>query len=74
MKKSEDKKALANIIMLLNGNINAIKFLGGCRKMILDAERKATEGEGLKILVPKQMLQRLPIANAHVQANNTSEK
>ena len=31
MKKSEDKKALANIIMLLNGNINAIIFLGGCR-------------------------------------------
>ena len=42
--------------------------------MILDAERKATEGEGLKILIPKQMFQRLPIAIAHVQTNNTSEK
>ena len=42
--------------------------------MILDAKRKATKGEGLKILIPKQMLQRLPIEIAHVQANNTSEK
>ena len=42
--------------------------------MILDAERKATEGEGLKILIPKQMFQRLPIAIADVQTNNTSEK
>ena len=30
-------------------------------------------GEGLKILTPKQMLQRLPIALAQVKAGNTSE-
>ena len=30
-------------------------------------------GEGLKILSPKQMLQRLPIALAQVKAGNTSE-
>ena len=28
---------------------------------------------GLKVLTPKQMLQRLPIALAQVKANNTSE-
>ena len=34
---------------------------------------KATKGEGLKILTPKQMLQRLPIALALVKAGNTSK-
>ena len=45
--------------------------------MILDAARKSnenkTEGKGLKILTPKQMLQRLPIALAQVKAGNNSE-
>ena len=31
------------------------------------------EGKGLKILTPKQMLQRLPIAPAQVKAGNNSE-
>ena len=30
-------------------------------------------GKGLKILTPKEMLQRLPIALAQVKAGNTSE-
>ena len=30
-------------------------------------------GKGLKILTPKQMLQRLPIALAQVKASNNSE-
>ena len=34
---------------------------------------KSTQGKGLKILTPKQMLQRLPIALAEVKAGNTSE-
>ena len=32
-----------------------------------------TKGTGLKILTPKQMLQRLPIALAQVKARNNSE-
>ena len=32
-----------------------------------------TKGTGLKILTPKQMLQRLPIALAKVKAGNNSE-
>ena len=32
-----------------------------------------TEGKGLKILTPKQMFQRLPIALAQVKAGNNSE-
>ena len=34
---------------------------------------KRQKGKGLKILTPKQMLQRLPIALAQVKAGNTSE-
>ena len=45
--------------------------------MVLDAACKSkenkTKGKGLKILTPKQMLQRLPIAPAQVKAGNNSE-
>ena len=41
--------------------------------MILEAKRKVTEGKGLKILTPKQMLQRLPIALAQIKAGNNSK-
>ena len=34
---------------------------------------KKTTGTGLKILTPKQMLQRLPIALAQVKASNNPE-
>ena len=37
------------------------------------AKYRATKGTGLKILTPKQMLQRLPIALAQVKAGNNSE-
>ena len=38
-----------------------------------DARKNETEGKGLKILAPKQMLQRLPIALPQVKAGNNSE-
>ena len=41
--------------------------------MVSEAKLKATKGTGLKILTPKQMLQRLPIALAQVKADNNSE-
>ena len=34
---------------------------------------KSKHGKGLKILTPKQMLQRLPIALAQIKAGNNSE-
>ena len=37
------------------------------------AKKDDTKGEGLKILTPKQMLQRLPVAIAQVKAGNNSE-
>ena len=41
--------------------------------MMSEAKVKATKGTGLKILTPKEMLQRLPIALAQVKADNNSE-
>ena len=36
--------------------------------------RQFLEGQGLKILIPKQMLSRLPITLAQLKAGNNSEK
>ena len=38
-----------------------------------DAKQNETSGTGLKVLTPKQVLQRLPIALAQVKAGNNSE-
>ena len=55
----------------------AIKLYNGYSLIMSEAKSKAkpneTEGTGLKILTPKQMLQRLPIALAQVKAGNNSE-
>ena len=40
---------------------------------IYKSKQNKTERKGLKILTPKQMLQRLPIAVAQVKARNNSE-
>ena len=44
-----------------------------CSRIVSEAKYKTKYGEGLKILTPKQMLQRLPIALARVKEVNTSE-
>ena len=41
--------------------------------MVSEAKYKAKYGKGLKILTPKQTLQRLPIAHAQVKVGNTCE-
>ena len=71
--KNAEKKTLANINILFNARNNAIKFID-YGSMILEAKRLAKqEGKGVKILTPKQILQRLPIALAQVKAGNNSE-
>ena len=42
--------------------------------LIILQKKNETGGKGLKILTPKQMLERLPIALAQVKAGNNSEK
>ena len=43
-------------------------------KKILDFNEHAQKGQGLKILTPNQMLNRLPIVLAQLQAGNNSNK
>ena len=63
--------------MLYKSRNEAIKCYDDYSLMMSEAKSKAkqneTEGKGLKILTPKQMLQRLPIALAQVKAGNNSE-
>ena len=42
-------------------------------QIVSEAKYKTKYGEGLKVLTPKQMLHRLPIALAQVKACNASE-
>ena len=59
--------------MLYNARNNAIKFYDDYPSMVSEAKHKATKGTGLKILTPKQMLQRLQIALAQLKPSNNSE-
>ena len=45
-----------------------------CYLMLIANQKNETEGKRLKILTPKQMLQRLPIALTQVKVGNNSEK
>ena len=56
--------------MLYKVRNEAIKFYDDCSSMASEAKN---EGKGLKILTPKQMLQRLSIVLAQVKAGNNSE-
>ena len=69
----EQKSALFNIEMLYKARNEAITFYDDYSLMLSEAKAKATKGTGLKILIPKQMLQRLRIALAQVKAGNNSE-
>ena len=53
--------------MLYKARNEAIKFFHEYSSMISEAKNQATEGTGLKLRTPKQMLQRLPAALAQVK-------
>ena len=59
--------------MLYKARNEAVKFYDDYSLMMSKAKTKTTRGTGLKILTPKQMIQRLPIALAQVKAGNNSE-
>ena len=60
--------------MLCKARNEAIKFYDYSLRMSeAKAKAKSTKGTGLKILTPKQMLPRLPIALAQVKAGNNSK-
>ena len=64
--------------MLYKARNEAIKFYDDYSLMMSEAKTKSklentTKGTGHKILTPKQMLQRLPIALAQVKSGNNSQ-
>ena len=59
--------------MLYKARNKAITFYFDYSIIMSEAKYRATKGKGLKILTPKQMLQRLPIAFAQVKVGNNSE-
>ena len=73
-KSAKQKKTLGNINVCFNAKNNAIRFIGDYGSMILEPKRLAKQEEtGLKLLTPKQILQRLPAALAQTKAGNKSE-
>ena len=59
--------------MLYKATNSVIEVFDDYSSMLSEAKLKATKGTGLKILTPKQMLQRLPIALAQVKPGYKSE-
>ena len=61
------------IELLYKSRNDVINFYDDYSSMVSEAKTKATTGTGLKILTPKQLLQRLPIPLAQVRVGNNSE-
>ena len=76
-KTLEQKEVINNLEKFYNSREEVINFFRDYIEMLSDAnydsKHSETKGKGLKILTPKQMLQRLPIALAQVKAGNNSE-
>ena len=68
----ESRKARTNIENLYNERKAAIDFLNEFNSRASQARHQAKKGTGLKILTPKQILQRLPIALVQIKAGNNS--
>ena len=72
-KSRELKNAIYNTEMLYKARKETINFFDDYSSMISEAKNKVTKGTGIKILTPKQMLLRLPIALTQVKAGSNSE-
>ena len=74
-RKSKDQLDTIENIKNLYYNLRekVIKLYNGYAKIISEVICKTKQGTGLKILTPKQMFQRLPIALSQVKAGNDSE-
>ena len=59
--------------MLYKARNNIINFFDSYSSMVSGAKHEAIKETWLKILTPKQMLQRLPIALAQVKTSNNSK-
>ena len=76
-KEDYQKDAIKNAKNLYNARQKNIDLFNDSAKIsseaIYKSKQNKTEGKGLKILTPKQMIQRLPISLAQVKAGNNSE-
>ena len=76
-KTAEQREVIDNLNKFYKFREEVINFFRDYIEMLSDANYNAkqneTKGKGLKVLTPKQMLQRLPIALAQVKAGNNSE-
>ena len=70
---SKAKKCNKKIKTLYESREKVLKLFNHYSKILSEAKYKTKCGEGLQILTPKQMLQRLLIALAQVKGGNTSE-
>ena len=59
--------------MLYESRPAVIELFNDYSSIASEAKYKIKNGEGLKMLTPKEMLQRLPIALAQIKAGSTSE-
>ena len=75
-KTLEQKEVINNLETFYNSREEVFNFFRDYVELLsdtnYDARNNETKGKGLKILTPKQMLQRLPIALAQVKAGNNS--
>ena len=72
-KSEEQKRAIENIKLLYESRKATIELFNKYSSIASEAKYKTKYGECLKILNPKQMLQRLPMALAQVKVGNTFE-
>ena len=76
-KTPKQEEVIDNLEKFYKSREEVFNFLKDCSKLFLDGGYKAKQDETketvLKILTPKLMLQRLPIALAQVKAGNNSE-
>ena len=73
-KSKEQQNTINNIKNLYNSREEVLKMSNDyARNMSKNIYDSKQEGTGLKILTPKQMLQRLPIALAQIKTGNSSQ-
>ena len=76
-KNEEQSYTIKNVKNLYDSREKIINLLNDNAKItsesIYKAKQNKTKGIGLKILTPKQMFQRLPLALAQVKSGNNSE-
>ena len=64
------ERALKDVLKMKNDNKRLVLLF----KHVINLIRRSSAGRGLKILTPQQMLTRLPILLAQIQAGNNSQK